>query len=193
MYKCLNCKNLSFKPINTLITKFSNTCKLCCNDNEKFVLLLRKGIYPYEYMDDWNRFNETSLPLKEEFYSSLSLSNISDKEYEYAKKVWNTLNIKNLGEYHDLYVQSDTALLADVFENFRKVCLKEYKLDPCYFVSAPGLAWTAMLKLTKVKLELLADIDMLLIIEEGTRGGISQAILNMQQQIISTWKILIKK
>ena len=87
MYKCLNCKNLSLKPINTLITKFSNTYKLCCNDNETFVLLLRKDIYPYEYMDDWNRFNETSLPLKEEFYSSLSLSNISDKEYEYAKKV----------------------------------------------------------------------------------------------------------
>ena len=87
MYKCLNCKNLSLKPINTLITKFSNTYKLCFNDNEKFVLLLRKGIYPYEYMDDWDRFNETSLPLKEEFYSSLSLSNISDKEYEYAKKV----------------------------------------------------------------------------------------------------------
>ena len=104
------------------------------------------------------------------------MSNISDKEYEYAKKVRNTLNIKNLGEYHDLYVQLDTALLADVFENFTNVCLKEYKLEPCYFVSAPGLAWTAMLKLTKVKLELLTDVDMLLIFEEGTRGGISQAV-----------------
>ena len=104
------------------------------------------------------------------------MSNISDKEYEYAQKVWSTLNIKNLGEYHDLYVQLDTELLADVFENFRKVYLKEYKLEPCYFVSAPGLAWTAMLKLTKVKLELLTDVDMLLTFEEGTGGGISQAI-----------------
>ena len=80
------------------------------------MLLLRKGVYPYEYMDDWNKFNENELPLKEEFYSNFKMSNISDKEHEYAKKVWNTLNIKNLGEYHDLYVQLDTALLADVLK-----------------------------------------------------------------------------
>ena len=126
------------------------------------------------------------------------MSNISDKEYEYAQKVWNTLNIKNLDEYHDLYVQLDTELLADVFENFRKVCLKEYKLEPCYFVSAPGLAWTAMLKLTKVKLELLTDVDMLSMFEEGKRGGISQAIhkyatannkymKNFNKRVISTF------
>ena len=127
-------------------------------------------------MDNWNKFNETSLPSKEEFYSNLNMSNIPDKDYEHAKKVWNTFNIKDLGEYHNLYVQSDTALLADVFENFRNVCLKEYKLEPCYFVSAPRLAWTSMLKLTNVKLELLIDVDMLLMFEEGTRGDISQAI-----------------
>ena len=126
------------------------------------------------------------------------MSNISDKEYEYAQKVWSTLNIKNLGEYHDLYVQLDTELLADVFENFRKVYLKEYKLEPCYFVSAPGLAWTAMLKLTKVKLELLTDVDMLSMFEEGTGGGISQAIhkyatannkykKNFNKRVISTF------
>ena len=126
------------------------------------------------------------------------MGNISDKEYEYAQKVWSTLNIKNLGEYHDLYVQLDTELLADVFENFRKVCLKEYKLEPCYFVSAPGLAWTAMLKLTKVKLELLTDVDMLSMFEEGTGGGISQAIhkyatannkykKNFNKRVISTF------
>ena len=84
MYECLNCKNRSFKPIYSLISKFSNTYKLCCNDNEKFVLLLTKGVYLYECMDNWSRFNETSLPSKEEFYSSLNMSNISDKEYEYA-------------------------------------------------------------------------------------------------------------
>ena len=142
------------------------------------MLLLRKGVYPYEYMDDWNKFNENELPLKEEFYSNLNMSNISDKEYEYAKKVWNTLNIKNLGEYHDLYVQLDTALLADVFENFIKVCLIQYKLEPCYFLSVPGLAWTPMLKITKVKLELLTDVDMLLMFGKGTRGEISQAVHN---------------
>ena len=84
MYECLNCKNRSFKPIYSLISKFSNTYKLCCNDNEKFVLLLTKGVYLYECMDNCSRFNETSLPSKEEFYSSLNMSNISDKEYEYA-------------------------------------------------------------------------------------------------------------
>ena len=126
---------------------------MCSNDIEKFVLLLRKGVYLYEYTDNWNRFNETSSLSKEEFYSSLSISNISDEEYEYVKKVWNTLNIKNLGEYHDLYVQLDTAFFPDVFENFRKVCLKECNPEPCCFVSPLGVAWTAMLKSTKVKLE----------------------------------------
>ena len=92
------------------------------------------------------------------------------------RDVWNTFKIKNLGEYHDLYVQSDTLLLSDVFEAFRKICIKEYELDPTYFVSAPGLSWEACLKLTKVKLELLTDLDMFLMYEEGIRGGISQAI-----------------
>ena len=176
MYKCLNCRNTSLKPLTELINKFQNTYKLCNNDHEKFILLLRKGIYPYEYIDNWNEFDETLLPSKEEFYSNLNMSNISDKEYDHANKVWNTFNIKKLGEYHDLYVQSDTALLSDVFENFRNTCLKEYELEPCYFVSAPGLAWDSMLKIANVKLELLTDVDMLLLIEEGARSGISQAI-----------------
>ena len=91
------------------------------------------------------------------------------------EKVWDVFEIKNRGEYHDLYVQSDTLLLADVFENFRNKCLEIYELDPIYFVSAPGLAWQACLKKTGVKLELLTDIDMLLMVEKGTRGGICQA------------------
>ena len=92
-------------------------------------------------MDSWERFNETELPPKKEFYNKLNLEDITDKDYLYAQKVWNTFKIKNLGEYHDLYVQSDTSLLADVFENFRKVCAEIYQLDPAYFLSAPGLAW----------------------------------------------------
>ena len=176
MYKCLDFEDISRKSINVLIEKFCNTYRSCNNDNEKFVLLLRKGVYPYEYMEDWNKFNENELPLNEEFYSNLNMSNKSDKEYEYAKKVWNTLNIKNLGEYHDLYVELDPALLADVFENFIKVCLIKCKLQPCYFLSVPAIAWTPMLKLTKVKLELLTDVHMLLMFGKGTRGGISQAV-----------------
>ena len=120
---------------------FPNVYKFCNGDHNKFSLLLRKGVYPYEYIDSWERFNETELPDKESFYSELNKEGITDEDYAHAQKVWDALNIKNLGEYHDLYVQSDTALLADVFENFRDKCIEIYELDPAHFLSAPGLAW----------------------------------------------------
>ena len=126
-------------------------------------------------MDSWKRCKEESLPDKESFYSELNKEHITDEDYAHAQKVWSTFNIKNLGEYHDLYVQSDTALLADVFENFRDKCIEIYELDPAHFLSAPGLAWQACLKKTKVGLELLTDNDMLIMFEEGTRGGMCQA------------------
>ena len=126
-------------------------------------------------MDSWERFNETSLPDKKAFYSELNLEDITDKDYAHAQKVFEEFKLKNLGDYHDLYVQSDTLLLADVFENFRNMCLDIYGLDPVYFVSAPGLAWQACLKKTEVKLELLTDYQMLLMIEEGIRGGMCQS------------------
>ena len=109
-------------------------------DLNKLVLLLRKGVYPYEYMDSWERFDETSLPDEKAFYSKLNYEDIADKEYAHAQKVWEVFGIKNLGEYHDLYVLSDTLLLADVFENFRDKCIEIYDLDPAHFLSAPGLA-----------------------------------------------------
>ena len=127
-------------------------------------------------MDSWEKFNETTLPPEEAFYSKLNLENITDKDYAHAQKVWEVFEIENRGEYHDLYVQCDTLLLADVFENFRDKCIKIYELDPAHFVSAPGLAWQACLKKTGVNLELLTDIDMLLMVEEGIRGGMCQAI-----------------
>ena len=104
-------------------------------------MLLRKSVYPYEYMDSWERFDETSLPGKEAFYNSLNMENITDVDYRHAKRVFKSLNYKNLGDYHDLYVQSDTLLLADVFENFRNKCIEIYELDPAHFLFAPGLAW----------------------------------------------------
>ena len=125
-------------------------------------------------MDSWKRFKEESLPGKESFYSELNKEDITDEDYAYAQKVWNTFNIKNLGEYRDLYVQSDTLLLADVFENFRDKCIEIYELDPAHFLSAPGLAWQACLKKTEVKLELLTDNDMLLMFEKGIRGAMCQ-------------------
>ena len=126
-------------------------------------------------MGSWEKFNETSLPNKEYFCSELNKEQITNEDYSHAQKVWNTFKIKNLGEYHDLYVQSDTSLLADVFENFRDKCIEKYELDPAHFLSAPGLAWKACLKKTNVKLELLTDNDMLLMFEEGIRGGMCQA------------------
>ena len=126
-------------------------------------------------MDSWERFDETLLPDKEAFFSELNLEDITDKDYEHAQKVWEVFGIKNFGEYHDLYVQSGTLLLADIFENFRDKCIEIYELDPAHFLSAPGLAWQACLKKIKVKLELLTDINMLLMVEKGIRGGICQA------------------
>ena len=140
------------------------------------MLLLRKGVYPYECMDDWSRFDEEQLPDKSDFYSSLNMEEIFGIDYRHAEKVFNKLNLKNLGEHHDLNVQSDTLMLADVFKNFRNMCIKVYGLDPVYFLSAPGLAWQACLKKACVKLELITDVDMLLMIEKGIRGGICHSI-----------------
>ena len=136
-------------------------------------LLYKKGIYPYEYVDSFEKFAETSLPPKEEFYSSLNDQHISEEEYTHAKEVWKTFDCKTLGDYHDLYVKTDVALLADVFENFRKLCLKKYGLDPAHYFTSPGLSWDALLKMTGVNLELLTDHDMHLFVERGIRGGIS--------------------
>ena len=148
--------------------------KFCNGDLNKFAMLLRKGVYPYEYMDSWERFNETSLLSKKYFYSELTLEDISDKDYEHAQKVFKEY-CTDMGDYHDLYVQTDTLLLADVFEKFREKCIEIYGIDPSSFHSAPGLAWQASFKKTGVKLELLTDINMLLMVEKGIRGWMCQS------------------
>ena len=140
--------------------------------DKKLDLMSQKGVYPYDFMDSFDKFNE-KLPPKEEFYSILNDEHISDEDYEHAQNVWNTFNLKNMGEYHDLYLESDILLLADVFENFRKTCLQYYKLDPCHYFTSPGLSWDAMLKMTKMQLQLMTDIDMFQFIEKGMRGGTS--------------------
>ena len=132
-----------------------NTYNFCDNNLNKFILLLRKGVNPYEYMDNRERFNETSLPNKESFYSSLNMEKIDDIDYIHGNNVFKKIKLKNLGEYHDLYVQSDTLLLADVFENFRSMCIKVYELDPAHFLSLPGLAWQACLKKNKYKIRII--------------------------------------
>ena len=142
-------------------------------DPVQFNLMKRKGVYPYDYMDSFSKFNDRELPKREDFYSLLRGENISEDDYSHAQNVWNTFNLQNMGEYHDLYLKTDILLLTDVFENFRKTCLTYYKLDPLHYISSPGLAWDAMLKMTGINLELITDIDMQLFIEKGLRGGTS--------------------
>ena len=138
LLKCFNCDSYYKKKFNKdLIKKFKNTYSFCNNDLNKFVLLLRKGVYPYEYADTWERFSEISLPSKEDFYSNLNMEDISDIDYRHANNVFKVFKLENLGNYHDLYVQNDTLLLADVFNNFRDMCIKEYELDPVYLLSYP--------------------------------------------------------
>lgn len=131
-------------------------------------------MYPYEYTDSLNKLDETKLPPIEKFYSQLKSENISKADYDHALNVWNIFNKKNLGEYSDMYLKTDVLLLADIFENFRDNCLKTYQLDALHYVTLPSFAYDAMLRLTKIELELLIDIDKILFLEKGCRGGLSQ-------------------
>ncbi|GBN48631.1 hypothetical protein AVEN_140029-1 [Araneus ventricosus] len=160
------------KYINYLKSKFRETSFHFPDD--KLDLITRKGVYPYDYMDSKDKYEETKLPPKDKFYNRLNECHITDEEYQHAQRVWKAFNIKNLGEYTDLYIKTDVLILTDVFENFRDVCLKTYKLDPDWYFTAPGLSWDAMLKMTNVKLDLLDDYDMILMLEKGLRGGVSQ-------------------
>ena len=136
-------------------------------------ILKQRGFYPYEYMNTEEKFNDTKIPPQEAFYSKLSGRGITEKDYKHAWNVWNSFKMKTFKEYHELYNITDVLLLADVFENFRDICLKIYGLDPVYYFTAPGLAWDACLKMTNIDLELLSDPNMLLMFEKGIRGGIS--------------------
>ena len=149
--------------------------KKCYTDPKQFNLMKRKGIYPYKYMDSFSKFDETELPPKEAFYSKLKDENISEDDYNHAKHVWEEFGLKNMGEYHDLYLKTDILLLADVFQNFRKLCIDYYELDPLHYITTPGFSWDSMLKMTGIYLELFTekDTDMHLFIEKGIRGGIT--------------------
>ena len=134
---------------------------------KKFDLMSQKGVYSYDFMDCFEKFNPTKLPTKEQFYSILNDQHITNEEYKHAKRVWKTFDIKTMGGYHDLYLKSDVILLADVFENFRKTCLLYYKLDSCHYFTRPGLSCDTMLKMTNIKLELMTNVDMFQFIEKG--------------------------
>ncbi|XP_025267778.1 uncharacterized protein LOC112639099 [Camponotus floridanus] len=142
--------------------------------DDDFRLLTRKGVFPYEYVDSVERLRETRLPPRESFYSSLTGDTVSESDYAHATRVWKRFGVESLGEYSDLYLKTDVLLLADVFENFRAACLDSYGLDPAYYFTLPGYTWDAMLKYTGVRFELLTDIDMMMFVERGIRGGLSQ-------------------
>ncbi|KYN29965.1 hypothetical protein ALC57_00581 [Trachymyrmex cornetzi] len=183
-----NCVKLrfidSFKFLSTSLEKLAsyldkNKLKIVRSEfttlsDEEFELLTRKGVFPYEYVDCVDKLNERCLPPRESFYSSLTGDTVSESDYAHAVNVWQRFSIRTLGEYSDLYLKTDVLLLADIFENFRNSCVASYGLDPAHYYTLPGFTWDAMLKHTRVRFELLTDIDMVMFIERGIRDGLSQ-------------------
>lgn len=145
--------------------------------DDQFKLICKKGVFPYQYIDTFEKLAEEVLPTQEQFFDSLTNTPLSDADYLHAQSVWKTFACKTLMDYSNVYLQTDVLLLTDIFENFRKVCMKTYNLDPAHFYTSPGLTWDAMLKFTKIKLELLTDVDMHHFIKKSIRGGISQCSL----------------
>ena len=159
IYRCRECKGKCKITIEGLIKNFSSVYQFSNGDLKKFILLLRRDAYPYEYINSWEKFDETTLAAKKSFYSNLNLENISDEDNLHTQKVWEVFEIRNLGEYHNLYVETDTLLLADVFENFRNMCLGLYWLDPVCFEPARGLPWQGCLKKTEVKISFRTSLS----------------------------------
>ena len=139
--------------------------------NDQLALMKKNGVYPYDFMDGFDKFDYKELPTKNEFFSMFTQEGITNEQYQHAQQGWDTF--KSMGEYHDLYLKSDVLLLADIFENFRSTCLQYYKLDPTHYFTSPGLSWSAMLKRTGIKLELMSNVDQYQFIEKGMRGVIS--------------------
>ena len=156
-------KNLNDEDFKYLSEEFSS---------EKLKLVKGKGIYPYEYLNSFKRFNEDKLPDKSKFFSSSKHHRINETDYDRAIKVWKVFKIKTLGGYDDLYLKTYILLLADVFEKFIKTCLEYNCLDSCHYFSAPRLSFDAMSKMTRIELELISDINVHLFIEKGMKGGI---------------------
>ncbi|CAB4018912.1 Gastrula zinc finger [Paramuricea clavata] len=135
---------------------------------EDFNLVTQNGVFPYEFLDNISKLNTEGLPSKDKFYSSLYESDVKEEDYQRALKVWDHFKMKTMRDYHDLYLETDVLLLADVFENFRRTCLENYnKLDPAHYMSAPGLSWDAFLKQSGEEIELVSDMDMFQFFEKG--------------------------
>ena len=163
--------NDGFKIVEKYYHPITCTCDNCFKSN----ILKQKGVFPYDFYDSNDKLNYNGLPLKEDFYNKLYDEKIKDVDYDRAYNVYKYLNCNSFGDYVNVYLKTDVLLLADVFEAFRNMCLIYYGLDPCYYVTAPGLSWDAMLKMTKVEIECFKEgqEDMLDMVKRGMRGGIS--------------------
>lgn len=159
--------NLDKSQLNHTNEIFAN-----CTDIQK-ELITRKRIFPYDYVNSLNKLKEKQLPPKSCFFNKMTNENISNDDYQHALNVWDAFDCKDIGEYSDLYLKLDVLLLCDVFENFRRICIDIYKLDPAHYFTAPGLSWDAMLKYTEIELELLTDIDMFQFIKKKSSRRIS--------------------
>uniref|UniRef100_A0A6P7GY74 Uncharacterized protein LOC114344439 n=1 Tax=Diabrotica virgifera virgifera TaxID=50390 RepID=A0A6P7GY74_DIAVI len=167
------------KLSETLLSTQCNEIRKFFPDETAFKLMRRKGVFPYSYIDSYMKLEEKHLPPKENFYDNLRGEHISTEDYERAQEVWGYFKCKTISDYGLLYLKSDVLLLADIFENFRKVCLKEYKLDPAHYLTAPSLTWDSMLRYTNIELQLLTDIDMVHFFKKAIRGGVATCINRM--------------
>ncbi len=191
--------------VNTLVKDkiMLNSLKAGFHDlsQEQLMLLTRKGVYPYSYMDDFNKFTETELPPR--WTDVLSGETVSEEDYAHAQNVWKTLNMSTLGEYHDVYLRTDVYLLADVFENFRRLSQKTHGLDPAHYLTIPNFGWDALLKTTDIEIDLMQDRDQLDFIRSGIRGGMcgpffsrysranNPACIDYDPEKPNTWLILL--
>jgi hypothetical protein len=155
----LKSKGVMHTEIEKLRECYPNTSEAYNND-EQFNLVIQKGVYPYDWFDKYEKMDFAELPTIKMFYSRLNKSGISEDEYEHAKHVWETFNCNTFKDYHMLYLKTDVLLLADVWQSFRKVCYDNYKLDACYYYTAPSLSWDSMLKFTKIQLDMLRSLKL---------------------------------
>ena len=150
---------------------------------------MQKDVYPSEYLNKWEKFNESSLPRRDDF--QFKLENVNDVDYTQPKKACKNFEIKNLEDYHNLHIESDTLLSVNVFENFQNMCLEIYELDPFVFLMHQGFSIESCLKKTDVKLDLLTDMDFLIMVEKVLEGKYVILFIDMQKLIRNTWKFMI--
>ena len=177
MGSSLECLTDDLKNKNDDIKKLRNIFKSVSNEfkcDDEFKLILRKGVYPYSYIDTYDKFNDVQLPSKINFYNNLNNTECSDNDYSHAELVWDKFKCKKILDYHNIYLKLDVLLLSDIWNNFRETCMNNYKLDASYYYTSPGLSWSSMLKITNIELELINDKEIYNFIECGIRGGISQ-------------------